>query len=145
MGRRTVSSSTVVAVPVWGSRILPRFGEAREFRFAEIERPGGTIRWLGTRGWDPEKNAGLASWLRTSGAGGVICGGIHPRFLLALEAESLWVCWGQRGEVEEVLRRWARGESHCPRDRAAGPDAVQGAVLDREETEHENRRDGRRS
>lgn len=101
----------MVAVPVWGSRILPRFGAARDFRFAEVERARGTIRWLGTRGWDPERDAGVASWLRMLGVGGVICCGIHQRFLFALEAENLWVCWGQRGEVEEVLQRWAMGEA----------------------------------
>ncbi len=102
----------LVAVPVYGSRVLPRFGLARTFHLAA--RDGADVREVGRRVWDPTREPRLARWLRDQGVEGVLCGGIHPRFQVALELEGLWVLWGQRGEVDTVLARWARGETRPP-------------------------------
>ncbi len=108
----TARRAGLVAVPVYGSRVLPRFGLARTFRLAA--RDGVEVRDLGERVWDPTREPRLARWLRDQGVEGVLCGGIHPRFQVALELEGLWVLWGQRGEVGSVLARWVRGETRPP-------------------------------
>ncbi len=108
----TTHRAGLVAVPVSGSRVFPRFGLARTFRLAA--RDGVEVRNLGERVWDPTREPRLARWLRDQGVEGVLCGGIHPRFQVALELEGLWVLWGQRGEVGSVLARWARGEARPP-------------------------------
>lgn len=102
-----------VAVPVYGTRVLPRFGMARTFWLAESEGGHG-VRALGLREWDPTLEPRLPLRLVGQGVGGVLCGGIHPRFQADLEAAGLWVIGGQRGEAGEVAARWARGEMEPP-------------------------------
>jgi predicted Fe-Mo cluster-binding NifX family protein len=113
----------VVGIPVYAGRILPRFGIAREFLLGEVEREVPRVDGVRIELWDPSDRRGVGAWLRSFGVQGVICGGIHPRFRVALEAEGLWVLWGYRGPADEVLRLWASGEltvqerENCPRRR----------------------------
>ncbi|MBI5017912.1 MAG: NifB/NifX family molybdenum-iron cluster-binding protein [Deltaproteobacteria bacterium] len=102
--------ATVVALPVYGTRVLPRFGIAREFLVAEVDPLAPAVRSATRHAWDPCAAPSLPAWLHGLGATGVICGGIHPRFRVELETADLWVLWGQQGDAEEVVRRWARGE-----------------------------------
>ena len=100
-----------VAVPNYGSRVLPRFGQAREFCFAEIDRRKRVLCRLERRCWNLDHEPDLGRWLVREGVAAVLCGGIHPRFQTALIASGIAVFWGFRGEVEEVLRDWlSRGE-----------------------------------
>lgn len=97
-----------IAVPCYGTRVLPRFGQAREFYFAEADLAAGTLHGLRRCSWDLVDEPHLVRWLRREGVAAVFCGGIHPRFQVALNAEGIGVVWGFRGEVEEVLRQWLR-------------------------------------
>jgi len=104
-----------VAVPCYGNRVLPRFGQAREFFFAEVDPGDGILYKLQRASWDLYQEPQLARWLKRVGIDAVLCGGIHPRFQLALHAEGIQVVWGFRGEVEEVLQRWLK-EKRSPTD-----------------------------
>lgn len=101
--------SVRIAVPAYGSRIMPRFGQAREFFFAEIDPATRSLDQLQQRVWDLYSDPPLVSWLAREGVAAVVCGGIHPRFQLALVAEGIEIHWGFRGEVEDVLRGWLSG------------------------------------
>ena len=101
--------SVRIAVPAYGSRIMPRFGQAREFFFADIDPATRSLGQLQQHVWDLYSDPPLVPWLAREGVAAVVCGGIHPRFQLALVAEGIEIHWGFRGEVEEVLRGWLSG------------------------------------
>lgn len=104
----SLSNSILIAVPCYGSRVLPRFGQAREFFFADVALTERTLCGLRRHSWDRDDEPQLVCWLRREGIDAVLCGGIHPRFQVALSAEGIEVIWGFRGEVEEVLRQWLK-------------------------------------
>ncbi len=102
--------TVLIAVPCYGSRVLPRFGQAREFFFAEVDLAGRILQGLRRQSWDLYEEPNLIHWLCREGVDLVLCGGIHPRFQVALMAEAIGLVWGFRGEVEEVLRQWLQEE-----------------------------------
>lgn len=95
-----------LALPCYENRVLPRFGAARTFVIADLRRDASAPPACIRKAWDPQGDPPLPAWLRQLGVEGVLCGGIHPRFQTALEAECLWVVWGFRGEIETVLQEW---------------------------------------
>lgn len=103
-----------VALPVYGTRVLPRFGIAREFLLAEVDRLAPGVRSTERRSWDPRAAPSLPAWLGGLGVSGVICGGIHPRFRIDLEAADLWVLSGRQGDAEDIVRQWATGRAPRP-------------------------------
>lgn len=107
---RHAPTSTIyrLALPCYENRVLPRFGMARSFVFADIDRDKKQITAITARAWEPLEIADLPTWLRHCHVDGVLCCGIHPRFQIAIEAKGMWVTWGFRGEIEEVLERWLR-------------------------------------
>ncbi|MDY0270055.1 NifB/NifX family molybdenum-iron cluster-binding protein [Trichloromonas sp.] len=98
-----------IAIPAYGSRIMPRFGQAREFFFAEIDPVSRSLQQLQPRLWDLYSDPPVVRWLVREGVDAVLCGGIHPRFQIALVSEGVEIHWGFRGEVEEVVRAWLAG------------------------------------
>lgn len=85
---------------------MPRFGAARTFVIVDLDH-SGTLPSAYTRlTWDPASAVELPAWLKRQHVVGILCGGIHPRFQIAIEAENLWVAWGFRGEISEVLKLW---------------------------------------
>ncbi len=107
MKRYSKTQSIVrVAVPCYGERVFPRFGQARVFCFAEIDPSGKTPHRLQLRLWPSSQEPQVAHWLRDQGIGGVLCGGIHPRYQAALGSQGIWVVWGVRGEVGAILQEW---------------------------------------
>ena len=96
-----------IAVPSYENRVMPRFGQAREFHLAEVDASAGSILSL-HRHPLPESASSFQAifWLAQNGVQGVVCAGIHPRFQTALHSENLWVCWGYQGEVESVIQQW---------------------------------------
>ena len=103
-----LSSATIirVALPCYENRVMPRFGCSRSFIFADILESEDKVAEHTEHTWSPDKNPDLPNWLRLQNVEGVLCGGIHPRFQIALEAQGLWVIWGFRGEIIEVLNQW---------------------------------------
>lgn len=98
-----------VALPCYENRVLPRFGAARTFVIADLDRNGSTPPVCRHHAWDPVVDAALPAWLKQMQVAGILCGGIHPRFQVALETEGLWVAWGFRGEIGMVLKLWLEG------------------------------------
>lgn len=103
-----------IAIPCYGSRVMPRFGLAREFYLISINSQTSQVADLKQAKWDPKTEPSVAHWLRELEANGVICDGIHPRFQTALKSEGLWVLWGIWGEVAEVLDQWLAGQLPLP-------------------------------
>lgn len=103
-----------IAIPYYGSRVMPRFGLARHFYFVIVDPHTSQVADLQQHRWDPQDKSSVASWLREHQVSGVICDGIHPRFQTALKAEGLWVLWGAWGEVNTVLEQWLAGQLPLP-------------------------------
>jgi predicted Fe-Mo cluster-binding NifX family protein len=103
-----------IAMPYYGSRVMPRFGLARHFYFVTVDPQTSQVADLQQHMWDPQDKPSVARWLREHQVNGVICDGIHPRFQTALEVEGLWVLWGAWGEVNSVLDQWLAGELPLP-------------------------------
>jgi predicted Fe-Mo cluster-binding NifX family protein len=99
-----------VAIPCYGTRVLPRFGLAREFYFAEVDQQAKKVVDLKRKEWNPYFDPQMVRWLRNHNISGVLCGGIHPRFQMALMFDGIWILWGFRGEVVEILEKWLSGE-----------------------------------
>lgn len=99
-------NQTRVALPLYGNRVLPRFGLARDFALVDVDCAGKSILGVERREWPSWRWPSVPAWLKDEGAAGVLCSGIHPRFQQALQDEGLWVVWGFMGEVEEVLQLW---------------------------------------
>jgi len=95
-----------VALPLYGNRVLPRFGLAREFALADLDCTSEAILEMARSEWPSWRWPSVPEWLKAEGASGVLCSGIHPRFQQALQDEGLWVVWGFMGEVQEVLQLW---------------------------------------
>lgn len=100
-----------LALPCYENRVMPRFGCSRNFVFADILVPEKQISEYTDHAWSPDKHPDLPAWLRLKNVDGVLCGGIHPRFQIALEAQGLWVTWGYRGEIISVLNQWLSSTS----------------------------------
>lgn len=103
-----------IAIPYYGSRVMPRFGLVRHFYFVTVDPQTSQVADLQQHGWDPQGQPSVARWLREHQVNGVICDGIHPRFQAALEAEDLWVLRGAWGEVNDVLEQWLAGKLPLP-------------------------------
>ncbi len=99
-----------IAIPYYGSRVMPRFGLARHFYLVTVDPQTNQVADLQQHLWDPQDQPSVACWLREQQVNGVICDGIHPRFQTVLEAEGLWVLWGAWGEVSAVLDQWLAGQ-----------------------------------
>lgn len=105
------SRHTIVAVPYYGALSLPPSGLTRIYFMAEVDMERKVIANVNLQVWDPKKEPNLFSWLGQMGANGLICSDAPSNFAVALEAEGIWVQWGQEGEVNEVVGRWMQGAS----------------------------------
>ncbi len=96
-----------IAIPVHGSRVMPRFGCTREIIIVTVENNTlvGQKRVMLTE----ERLFSLPSVLTEEQVSVVICGGIHPRFQHILRQGNIEVVWGVIGDWEEVLRAYLAG------------------------------------
>jgi predicted Fe-Mo cluster-binding NifX family protein len=97
----------IVAVPVYGNEVAPRFGEATELVVAQAyEGRIHSIRRvsLGTQG--TEQIYSLVVSLRPHA---VICGGIRRSLQRLLEREHIAVFWGVIGRAEDALNLYLAG------------------------------------
>lgn len=96
-----------IAIPVYGSRVMPRFGFTREMIIVSVE--DGKIasrKWLTMT---PERFIALPTILTSEQVSVVICGGIHPRFQQAIQGEKIQLVWGVIGEWQDVLQAYLHG------------------------------------
>jgi predicted Fe-Mo cluster-binding NifX family protein len=111
MSQHFLSSSLRLALPCYENRVMPRFGIARTFVFADVRSQTRQIVQIAEQTWEPDKELDLPTWLHLNHVDGILCGGIHPRFQIALETAGMWVIWGFRGEIDNVLNQWLNSDN----------------------------------
>ncbi len=99
----------IVAVPLFGQDVAPRFGYADSVLVAEIE-DGRVVRVdnvrLGPAGWPSRLGQ-----LRSLGVDTILCGGFNRCFMPLAENLGINVLAGLRGQARQVLEAFARGEA----------------------------------
>jgi predicted Fe-Mo cluster-binding NifX family protein len=96
-----------IAIPIYGTRVLPRFGFARDMMLVTVE--DGRIVAHKQIELLPQFDAPLAPMLAAEQVSVVICGGIHPRFQEMLREQGINVVWGVVGEWQEVVQAYLHG------------------------------------
>ncbi|MCP4600425.1 MAG: hypothetical protein GY847_07825 [Proteobacteria bacterium] len=99
----------LVAIPLFGQDVAPRFGFAERFLIAEIlfeklVRENDIA--LATKGWVSRLGA-----LKDLGVDTVICGGFNRLFLPLAQDLGIDVIAGVSGNARQVLEAFARGET----------------------------------
>jgi len=96
-----------IAIPIYGNRVLPRFGFARDMMLVTVE--DGRIIAQKRIELLPQFDAPLSPMLAREHVSVVICGGIHPRFQEMFRQQGIDVVWGVIGEWQEVVQAYVRG------------------------------------
>jgi len=97
-----------IAVPIFGSRISPRFDYAPRFLFLVIDEEGNIVgqEEVQSQDWTPMERV---SYLRKKGIETLICGGV-PNFLHSLlDGYGIRVIPWITGEADEVIRLFLKG------------------------------------
>lgn len=108
--QQSSNSTALIAVPYYGSLTLPPLGLSRLFFAAAVDTISRKILSIEIQVWDPKKEPNLSVWMRNSGFSGVICSDSGSHYQHALNAENIWVIWGQDGEVTDLVERWVNGK-----------------------------------
>jgi predicted Fe-Mo cluster-binding NifX family protein len=107
-----------VAIPLFGSRVSPRFGCEPEILIVDVEnRKEINRRKLSTTGFGIPQRISLLSSLSVNT---LICGGIDVFCLRSLSAKGFRIISGVIGEADEVLEYFLSGklrEGQCVRGR----------------------------
>ena len=118
------------AIPLFRTRVSPRFGCAAEMLVADGEAGAGGRQVLACAGMLPRE---IAAVLAELGVGTVICAGINCQHESLLAARGIEVIRGVVGEADAVLAAWRTGElkpgtwpalrprGHCGRRGHRGP------------------------
>ena len=98
----------LVAVPLFGSDVAPRFCFADRLLLAKVE--DGAVEIVGpvalaSASWTERLQA-----LAGRGVDVVLCGGFNARMLPYARGLGLRVYWGLTGDAEALIRRLAAGE-----------------------------------
>jgi predicted Fe-Mo cluster-binding NifX family protein len=96
-----------IAMPIYGTRVMPRFGCTRELMVVTVE--DGTIRSRKRLTIPPDMFRSLPAIFASEQISVIICGGIHPRFQQALQRQHIHLVWGVVGEWQEVLQAYLTG------------------------------------
>lgn len=112
----------VVAIPLFGEEVAPRFCFAREFLLAELAE-GGVVRRermdMADLDW-PERLERLAE----AGVTVVLCAGIGRRFVPSAEVRGIQVVNCLSGRAEDLIEAYSNGnleDFRFPRRAEAGP------------------------
>lgn len=119
----TPTHSLLIAIPNYDCRVFPRFDQAREFYFAQVNLEQQRIVSLDCHRY-PQHHAQRCRWLQEQGIQGVICSGIHRHHQLQLQHYGIWLNWGITGEIEAVLQHWLQEPHSFADDRSADSKAV---------------------
>jgi len=97
-----------IAVPVFGSRVSPRFDCAQVFLLVTAEEGSGLQRQeLAATNWAPHERINR---LMELGVNAVICGGIDWWSAESLRSAGIVVCNAITGDVDEALDALLRGD-----------------------------------
>ena len=94
-----------VAIPLFCTRVSPRFGCAAEMLVADSD--AADRRVLACVGMQPHE---LVAWLAELGVRTVICGGINGHHESLLAARGIEVIRGVVGDADAVLAAWRANE-----------------------------------
>ena len=96
-----------IAIPMYGTRVMPRFGFTREIMVVTVE--DGRIVSRKRLKMTPETLISLSAVLASERVSVMICGGIHPRFQQAIQEQNIQLIWGVIGEWQDVLQAHLNG------------------------------------
>lgn len=96
-----------IAIPVYGDRVMPRFGCAREITIVSVEDTDFALKKR--IALSPEDVLSLPNILQAEQVSLVICGGIHSRFQQLLAKQHIRVLWGTVGDWQDVMRAYLDG------------------------------------
>lgn len=96
-----------IAIPVYGNRVMPRFGCTREIMVVTVE--GGRIVSKKRLKMTSETLISLPAVLASERVSVMICGGIHPHFQQAFHEHGIRFVWGVIGEWQKVLQAYLNG------------------------------------
>jgi predicted Fe-Mo cluster-binding NifX family protein len=96
-----------IAIPIYGSRVMPRFGCTREMIIVSVE-DGRIVSTRQVR-LTPEIWLALPAVLAAEQVSVLICGGIDPRFQQAILGQKIQLVWGVIGEWQDVLQAYLDG------------------------------------
>ena len=107
-----------IAIPMYGKRVMPRFGCTREIMIVTVE--DGQILSRKRLTITQEKFISLPELLASERIAVMICGGIHPRFQQVIQRQNIQLVWGVIGEWQDVLQAYLNGTlqsnpAFCPR------------------------------
>ena len=97
-----------VAVPLFGTRVAPRFGFAEQLLFADISDgrvDQTTVVTMVAAGWHDRLTG-----LRDLGAELILCGGFNRRFEPLAHSLGISVIAGLVGDASDLVETYARGE-----------------------------------
>ena len=111
-----------VAVPLFGTRVAPRFGFADQLLLAEISNERvdrTTIVTMVVAGWHDRLTG-----LRDLGVELILCGGFNRRFEPLAQSLGISIIAGLAGDASNLVETYARGEelpiARCCRRGAPG-------------------------
>jgi predicted Fe-Mo cluster-binding NifX family protein len=96
-----------IAIPTYGSRVMPRFGSTRDMIIVTTEE-GRIVSTKQVR-LTPEMWSALPAVLATEQIAVLICGGINPQFQQMIQGQQIQLIWGVVGEWQEVLQAYLQG------------------------------------
>jgi len=96
-----------IAIPMYGTRVMPRFGCTREMMIVTVE--DGRIVSYRQMTVTPEMLLTLSSVLAAEQVSVFICGGIQPHFQQAIQSQQIELIWGIVGEWQAVVQVYLQG------------------------------------
>ena len=96
-----------IAIPIHGSRVMPRFGCTREIMIVTVE-DGRLVSTRQVR-LTPEMWLTLPAVLTAEQIAVLICGGIDRRFQQMIQGQQIQLIWGVVGEWQEVVQAYLHG------------------------------------
>jgi len=106
---KDMGQSIIIAIPSYDERIFPRFDQAHEFYFAEVNLNTHIIEAITTHSC-PAQEHDTCSWLHKMGVKGIICSGIHHHHQLKFQQAGIWVVWGMSGDIKSTLQQWLKDQ-----------------------------------
>ncbi len=107
-----------VAIPLYGSRVSPRFEYTRDFLIVELEGK----KEIDREALRMEINhpARMADRLAKEEVSVILSGGMHPHFQEQFRMRTIGVIWGLIGDADDVLATYLddqvfSGMGPCPR------------------------------
>ncbi len=105
----SIQPDTIIAIPCYTDRVLPRFDQAHEFLLANVDLEKKQVNSQTVLTSSVEVQ-GLAQWLAQQGVTGVLCAGIHQKQQVELQQLGIWLTWGVAGNLTIVLQQWLQDQ-----------------------------------